>query len=179
MSMSNLIREQRLDKNGVLNTKLVRAHAPQPVRNSPFPPVADTSSSNEIFRSFGKAFTNPAEIPWERMSNNDVTKIANHASSELGKNKKNANAMFDLYAEMFRNEHVDSQHAKDLLEGNDVLRSVKEAFIEYNGLATDTEWTPEQYAAREQYIVHLNAFNEAKEAAESELNPPATGWNWG
>ena len=169
--MNDLVREQRLDKNGVLNTKLVRPQAAQPVRNNPFPPVSAPSSSGDVFRSFGKVFTNPAEIAWDRLSKDDVTKIANYASDELEKNSGNANAMFDFYAEMFRNENVDSQHAKSLLEENDVLKKVKDAFIEANGLNTDQSWTPEQYAAREEYIEHMSAFDEAFSASGAAEEP--------
>lgn len=175
--MSDLIREQRLDKNGVLNTKLVRPQGAQPLRNNPFPPVAAPSSSGDVFKSLGKVFTNPAEIAWDRMSKDDVTKIANYASDELEKNSRNANAMFDFYAELFRNEHVDSHHAKSLLEQNEVLAKVKSAFVEANGLDTEQSWTPEQYAAREEYVGHMSAFDEAFAASGAAEEPEVfTRW---
>jgi hypothetical protein len=178
--MTHLIPQQRPDKNGVMNIKWVRPESHQNQRNTAFPPVgASSTSSGELFRSFGKVFTDPAGIDWKHMSNDDVTKIADHASDKLSNDGRNANAMFDLYAEMFRNEHVDNQHVLSLLERNEVMKHVKEAFVEANGLNTDSEWTPEQYAAREVYVQHLTAYDEAKAAAEAELNPPTTGWNWG
>lgn len=176
--MNHLVREQRLDKNGVLNTKLVRPQGAQPARSNAFPPVAVPASSRAVYKAFGQVFTDPAGIAWDRMSNDDVSKIADFAGSELEKNKKNANAMFDLYAEMFRNENVDSQHVKELLDGNDVLQQIKDAFVEANGLDAE-EWTPEQYDARKDYIQHYMEFTKAYDEAEFVEDSSESAGGWG
>jgi len=158
--MSELIPEQRMNVHGHLVTKHVRPPAAPAMSRAALPPVNLSMAPQHLQRSYEVALTNPESIKWDKLSKEDIEKIAEFSSNEM-EFTANAEGMFDLYAEMFKSEHLDPQHVRETLEKNNVLKRAKSVFVEVNGLDTEDEWTPEQYAARDEYIRRFALFNEA------------------
>lgn len=158
--MTHLVPEQRSNIHGHLVTKHVRPPAAPPVPRSPMPPVNLSMAPPHLQYSFEAALTLPKSIRWEKLSKEDVTKIADYASNEM-EFTANAEGMLDLYTEMFKSEHLDSKEVLDLMKKNDVLKRVKSVFMEANGMNTDDAWTQDQYDARNDYMVWFAKFNAA------------------
>jgi hypothetical protein len=123
--------------------------------------------------SFESALTLPKAIRWEKLSSEDVAKVAEYASNEM-EFTGNAEGMLNLYSEMFKSDHLDSKEVLDLLKKNEVLKRVKSVFMEANGMNTDDEWTQDQYEARNDYMGWFAKFNEAA-VGSGAVEAPITG----